>query len=171
MLLRKGLAMRFIKTPRAIPLWAAVLAVGSLLGGLLVGYEPVGGDPDTMYRPIKTELARALQDGRLPFWSDRFGLGVPLLAESHAAAFYPLNLAFYSLLDVSVAYRLAMWLHYVALVVATYGYARCLRLKPWGCALAALAFTLCGFQNIHNCHEPFYHALPYLPLALLITET
>src|SRR5688572_18700459 len=97
-----------------VPLLAATAGVGLALGGLLVGFGPVGGDPDLMYRPIKLELARALGQGRLPFWSDRFGLGVPLVAESHAAAFYPLNPVLYRLLDVFDAYRLSMWLHYVA---------------------------------------------------------
>src|SRR5438105_11144952 len=108
------------------PLLAASGVVALTLGGLLVGYEPVGGDPDCMYRPIKAELARALRAGGLPFWSDRIGLGTPLVAESHAAAFYPPNWLFYRVLSVSAAYRLAMWLHYVALVVTTYLYGRTL---------------------------------------------
>jgi hypothetical protein len=136
----------------------------------LVGYGPVGGDPDLMYRPIKSELARSLRQGRLPFWSDRFGLGVPLVAESHVAAFYPPNLVLYRFLDVAAAYGLAMWLHYLALVIAMYGYARMLGINRWGAAIAALAFTLSGFQAAHAVHEPFYHVLPYLPLALMLTE-
>ena len=36
--------------------------------------------------------------------------------------------------------------------------------------MAAVAFTLCGFQAIHSSHEPFYCLLPYLPLALGIAE-
>lgn len=162
--------MRRLRERIEAPWLVATLLVGLLLGGLLVGYEPVGGDPDTMYRPIKAELARALRAGGLPFWSDRFGLGVPLLAESHVAAFYPLNWVFYGLLDVALAYRLAMWLHYVAMTGTMYLYARCLNLKPWGSALAAVTFALCGFQTIHHCHEPFYHALVYLPLALVAAE-
>src|SRR4051794_23698711 len=154
---------------REAPAILALFLVGAILGGLWVGYEPVSGDPDTMYRPIKSELARALREGRLPFWSDHFGLGVPLLAESHAAALYPLNLASYRLLDVPPAYRLGMWLHYVALAAAMYGYARCLGIKPWGGALAAVSFSLCGFLTSPSSHEPFYHALPYLPLALIVT--
>jgi Bacterial membrane protein YfhO len=154
----------------ATPCTMAVLAVGLTLGGLLVGYEPVSGDPDTMYRPIKSELARALRAGHLPFWSDHFGLGVPLLAESHAATLYPPNLLFYRFLDVARAYRLAMWLHFVAIALATYAYARCLETTPWGASLAALSFSLCGFLSSHASHEPFYHALPFLPLALLLTE-
>jgi len=155
---------------REVPLIFSLVMVGSILGGLLAGYEPVGGDPDRMYRPLKSELARCLSEGRLPFWSERFGLGVPLVAESHVAAFYPPNLVLYTALDVSTAYRLSMWLHYLALVAATYGYARCLGVTPWGSALAGVSFTLCGFQAIHSSHEPFYCLMPYLPLALSIAE-
>ena len=73
-----------------------------------------------MYRPIKEELARALRAGEIPFWVDRFGVGVPLVAESHMAAFYPPNWLLYRVLPVSSAYRLSMWLHYVALAAVTY---------------------------------------------------
>ncbi|MGA2703172.1 MAG: hypothetical protein ABSH35_19005 [Isosphaeraceae bacterium] len=148
---------------------AAGLA-GLLVGGLLVGCEPVGGDPDRLYRPLKEEFARFLSRGQLPFWSDRFGLGIPLLAESHVAAFYPPNWLIYSIAGISTAYRLAMWLHYVLLAAATYAYARFLRISPHGAAIAALAFTCCGFQAIHSTHEPFYHALPYMTLAVLLAE-
>ena len=152
------------------PLFLAMALVGTVLGGLLVGYEPVGGDPDRLYRPLKSELARALALGRLPFWSSRFGLGVPLVAESHVAAFYPPNLLLYRFLDLSVAYRLSMWLHHVALVCTTYLYARSLGLSTWGSALSGVAFALCGFMAIHSSHEPFYCVMPYMPLALWITE-
>src|SRR5579885_3530310 len=97
------------------PLFLSIFLVGAILGGLLVGYETVGGDPDRMYRPLKSELARALEHGRLPFWSDKFGVGLPLIAESHVAAFYPPNLILYRLLGVPAAYRLSMWLHYLAI--------------------------------------------------------
>jgi hypothetical protein len=137
---------------------------------LLVGYEPTGGDPDRLYRPLKAELARALAAGTLPFWSVRFGLGVPLVAESQVAAFYPVNLVLYRLLDVAAAYRLSMWLHYVALVATMYGYARCLGMSSWGSALAGMAFTLCGFQAIHSSNEPFYSIMPYVPLSLVFSE-
>src|SRR5206468_8706342 len=133
---------------RRAPGLLALLTVGLVVSGLLVGIEPIGGDPDRMYRPIKNELARSLRDHRLPFWSDRFGLGLPLAAESHVAAFYPPNWLLYRALDVPAAYRLSMWLHYVAMAAATYAYGRRLGLLAWGAALAALAFTLCGFQAI-----------------------
>ena len=109
---------------REYPLILALFLVGTILGGLLVGYEPVGGDPDRLYRPLKTELARALHDGRLPFWSERFGLGVALVPRAMSRPFIHRISLLYRLFDVSTAYRLSMWLHSLALVATTYGYAR-----------------------------------------------
>jgi hypothetical protein len=152
------------------PLPAAIALVGLILSPLLFGLAPLVGDPELMYQPIKTELARALSSGRLPFWSDRFGLGVPLAAESHAAAFHPLNWVFYRLWDVPTASRLALWLHSLALVATTFAYARILGIGAAGSALAAVTFALCGFQAIHAVHEPFFQAMPYLPLCLLLAD-
>ncbi len=158
--------------PRRLLHPASLVAVltGLILGGLLVGFEPVGGDPDRLYRPLKLVLARFLASGTLPFWSDRFGLGIPLLAESHVAAFYPLNWFLYRLFSVSTAYRLGMWTHHVALALMTYTYARYLQVSPRGAMISALAFVFCGFQAIHSTHEPFYLALPYLVAILLAGE-
>lgn len=152
------------------PLGALLAALLVVLGCLLAGYEPVGGDPDRLYRPLKVELKRALGSGSLPWWSDRFGLGVPLAAESHVAAFYPPNLLLYSVLPVATAYRLAMLLHYLALGAATYFLGRTLGVTPWGSALAGLSFALGGFMTVHSSHEPFYQLTPYLPLALALAE-
>ena len=147
-----------------------LLVVAVLLCPLLVGIQPVGGDPDLMYRPIKQELAQHLRAGTLPYWSDHFGLGVPLVAESHAAAFYPPNWVLYRVLDVPIAYRLSLWLHFIALAAATYAYARGLGLSPPGSASAAIGFSLCGFQAVHSVHEPFYTLMPYVPLCLLLGD-
>ena len=106
---------------------AAVCLVGAVIAPVLVGFAPLDGDPELMYQPIKSELGRSLAEGRLPFWSDRFGLGVPLVAESHMAAFYPPNWLFYRLWAFETAYGLTMWVHWIALAAATFAYAR-----AWG---------------------------------------
>jgi hypothetical protein len=152
------------------PLLAALGLVGLVLAPLPAGYEPAGGDPARIFLPVKAELARALRAGGLPFWSDRFGAGVPLLAESHAAALYPPNWALYRLLGVDAAYRLSMWLHHLALAGATFAYARRLGIGPWGGALAAVSACLSGPLAAHATHEWAYHALPFLPLALLLAD-
>jgi hypothetical protein len=146
------------------------LIVALLLLPVLAGFEPVGGDPDLMYRPIKTELARGLRAGQLPYWSDHFGIGTPLIAESHVAAFYPPNWVFYRFFRTATAYRLSLWVHFVALAAATYAYARVLGFSTSASALSALSFSLCGFQAVHTVHEPFYTLMPYVPLCLLLAH-
>jgi hypothetical protein len=148
----------------------AAIVVAVLLVPVLAGFAPLGGDPQLMYQPIKLELARALVAGRLPFWSDRVGLGAPLIAESHVAALYPPNWLFYRFWNVETAYVLAMWLHFAALAAATYAYARQLGIGRAASVLASVSFTLCGFQAVHAAHEPFYHAMPYVPLCLLLSD-
>lgn len=152
------------------PLLVILGIVALTMSGLWIGLEPIGADPDNMYRPIKSELSRALSQKTLPLWSDLFGIGTPLAAESHVAAFYPPNWLLYGCLGVSAAYRMAIWLHFLALAAAMYAYGRTLSLTPWGAALSALSLTLSGFQASHICHEPFYSLMPYLPLSLMFAE-
>jgi hypothetical protein len=152
------------------PILIPMLVVGTLLFPLLVGIEPVGGDAYLMYRPIKKELAQSLREGQLPYWSDHFGIGMPLAAESHVAAFYPPNWLSYRLFEVATFYRLSMWLHFIALATTTYTYARVIGTSHSGSALAAPSFSLCGFQAVHSVHEPFYTLMPYVPLCLLLGD-
>ena len=152
------------------PILASVLIVGAVLSPLLVGVEPIGSDVDLMYRPIKEVLAKGLRAGTIPYWTDDFGLGMPLVAESHMAAFYPPNWFFYRVFPVSLGYRLSMWLHFVALSALTHSYAGRLGFSPAGRVAAAVGFSLCGFQAIHAVHEPFYTLMPYLPLCLLLGD-
>ena len=153
-----------------IPVVVVCLTVGLMVGGLLIGYEPVGGDPDRIFRPIKSELAVALREGRLPFWSERLGLGVPLVAESQVGAFYPPNWVLYRALAVPIAFRVSMWLHSVAICAATFAYARQTGISGWGSAVSALAFPFCGFLTVHSSHEWAYQTLAYLPLCLLAAD-
>ncbi len=149
---------------------AIVFVTGLVLALAWAGPRPIGGDPDLMYKPIKSELVRSLAVGRFPFWSDRFGIGVPLVAESHVAAFYPPNWLLYSAFGLHTAYLLSMWLHWLALAVTTFAYARTLGISVSGSALAAMSFTLCGFQAVHVIHEPLNHLMPYMPLCLLLAH-
>ncbi len=153
-----------------LPAAVAILGLGLTTSCLLAGYEPIGADPDVMYRSLKTELVRALARGTLPFWSSRLGLGVPLVAESHVAAFYPWNVFVYRILDLFWAFRISMWIHQIATAAAMYLYARCLGLERWGSAFAAVSFSLCGFASSHSGHEPLYLIMPWLPVCLIATD-
>lgn len=136
---------------------------------LAIGHGVIGGDPDRAYLPYKSELQRSLREGRLPHWSTRFGLGVPLLAESQVAALYPPNWL-YAGWDVATTYHLLQLAHYLLLAAGVFAHARTLGVQPWGASLASISFTLCGFLAIHASHEVFTLALAWTPLALASTE-
>ena len=145
--------------------------MGTLLFPLLVGIEPVGGDPDLMYRPIKQELAQACVKGGYPTGATTSASACPWWPRAMSPRFIRPTGCFYRLFEVATAYRLSMWLHFVALAAATYAYARVTRAVPVGePSLAALGFSLCGFQAVHAVHEPFYTLMPYVPLCLLLGD-
>jgi hypothetical protein len=94
---------------------------------------------------------------------------VPLVAESQVAAFYPPNWILYG----SRRFHGIPTGHVAALPRSGWRdvfLARRLGGLPWGAALAALLFTLCGSQVAHASHEWLYSALPFLPLALLFAD-
>jgi hypothetical protein len=137
---------------------------------LLLGFEPKGGDPERIFRPINLVRSEAFRRGEIPWWSDQFGLGVPLVAESHAAAFYPPNHVLDRLLDVRVAYRLSMWLHEVLLAFGLFLYARNRGISIAGASLASITFPLCGWMSIQSSHSWSYQALAWTPWILLAVE-
>ena len=55
-----------------------------MLGLTLTGFAPLGGDPELMYMPIKSELGRALARAS-PLLERLLRTGTPLVAESHIA--------------------------------------------------------------------------------------
>ncbi len=68
--------------------------------------------------PLAVFMSEALDQGRLPLWSDRLGLGFPLYAEGQIGAFYPPNWVLFQLdpLDALAASRVV---HLVAAGLGT----------------------------------------------------
>ncbi len=68
--------------------------------------------------PLAVFMSEALDQGRLPLWNDRLGLGFPLYAEGQIGAFYPPNWALFQLdpLDALAASRVV---HLVAAGLGT----------------------------------------------------
>ncbi len=151
------------------PLFLAVALVGVVLGGLLVGIEPTGGDPDRLYRPLKSELAgpgggaAALLERtiRARGSAGRGESGGRALSAQHCVLPDPRRRAGIPALDVDSLSGAGC--HHV---LSTR--------RSWdgllGKRLAGVSFTLCGFQAIHASNEPFYTLMPYLPLALCLSE-
>ena len=143
--------------------------IGLALALAASGIFPVSGDPELMYKPIKSELARVTGRGPASLLERSFRNRGPARRRESCRGILSANWLLYRLCDVRTAYRIAMWLHWVALAAPTFAYAR-MRLSRPGSALAAMSFSLCGFQAAHIVHEPFNQLMPYLPLCLLLAD-
>ncbi|MBI1325108.1 hypothetical protein GC170_18240 [bacterium] len=153
----------------------AFLLASGLFGIFIVaqiaGIEVVGGDPDRFFRPLKSELVRSLSSGELPLWSDRFGFGMPLAAESEVGAFYTPHWFIYPAFGTSLGYRVSQCLHQYLALAFSYLLARRLGAMPLGAALGAMIFVLGGFPTIQASKEWAILGMAWMPAAFLGTET
>ncbi|MBI2094591.1 MAG: hypothetical protein HYT89_00275, partial [Candidatus Omnitrophica bacterium] len=52
----------------------------------------IGGDYWVQFYPWSRFFADSLKAGNWPYWTDRIGLGFPLIAEGQVAGYYPPNI-------------------------------------------------------------------------------
>ena len=135
----------------------------------LFGQRPVGQDITTVYLPLMTYYGEALHQGRIPLWNERWGLGVPGLAESQMGVFYPPHLLLYRLMSAMDAYSVSLVLHFLLAAWFAYACARGFELGRWGAFLAALVFTGQGFFIVQLPCQWSYTTGCWLPLAVLAT--
>jgi hypothetical protein len=129
------------------------------------GKMPVGGDVTQFFMGLMGFLGESLRAGRLPIWNDLWGYGFPGLAESQMGVFYPVHLVLYRWLDTETAYVTSMVLHTLWGGAGTFWAARRLKISPAGSALAALAWSACGFFFIHLAHQWGYTTGCWMPWA------
>lgn len=151
------------------------LALGTLLTVLFwpklwQGGGFIGGDTYTYFLPQKAFFADRLKAGEFPLWNNLVGHGYPLIGESQTAAFYPLTVPLYGLLDLNTAYVANHLLHYIAAFVAAWLLATRLGIRGWGAALAATVYVY-GWFPPRACLEWAIIGGVYLPLALWCAES
>lgn len=157
---------------RVLTLAAAALLIALVLVGrpLLAGRVYDGGDITRLYLPQRAELARALSEGRLPWWSSRMGLGYPLLAEGETGALYPLNWLIYALLPPEIGLTVSIVLHYAWAALGFALYLRaCGRTGP-AALLGAVVMAFGGFIGAHLTHISMLTVASWLPWMLLMTR-
>lgn len=160
-------------------LFGPVLAGGRLLlplDGLrgavpfqrLAPSEPPGnilqGDQIQLVTPSLAAVREALAEGRWPFWNDRAGAGMPLLADPQAQAFQPLVLLAYPFPLLRAAGVVAALRVLVALIFA-FLWMRRQGLEEAPALAGALAFGLGGFLLLW-VGWPLANPAALLPLAL-----
>ena len=106
-----------------------------------------------------------LAAGQIPIWSDRIGIGVPLLADPHLSYFSPFSFALY-ILPNSYGWDVMVLMKVVSGLVFAYALALRLGMNAWLGAWVALAYGFSGhiFQYSHHFHT---NTLVFAPLCLI----
>ena len=133
------------------------------------GKMPVGGDVTQFFIGLMGFLGESLRAGRLPVWNDLWGYGFPGLAESQMGVFYPVHVILYRWLDTETAYVVSLVLHTLWGGLGAFWAARRLGISPAGAALAAFAWSTCGFFLIHLAHPWGYTTGCWMPWAWGLT--
>ena len=154
------------------------LALIFLAAWPLVYYWPVAigqqvfaeGDINWLFLPIRTELARALAQGRLPLWSPGLQAGFPLFAEGEVAALYPLNLIAYRLLPAALANSYLTLFNLAWASIGMYLLVRSSGLRVSSALLAGFVFGFNGFVTAQNSHLPHVTVAAWLPWLILFQQ-
>ncbi len=155
-----------------------VLAL-ALLGGLVLTFfwklaltnrALAGVDIFTFFYPYRDYASRALLSGRLPLWNPDIFLGVPFLADSQTALFYPPH---WPLLGLS-APRAIAWsivIHIFVAASGTYVFARKVgKLGPAAAMATATVFALSGFLGAQAEHVNQLNTAAWLPWLLIAAD-
>lgn len=124
--------------------------------------------------PTRLALFREALAGYLPLWDAyQFG-GWPGIANCEAGFFYPLNWLMLPWVgEPQSAYfvsQLIVLLHLFIAGMGAYCFARFIGLSPMAAALAAIAYTFCGFHCAHKKHTNMLFVMVWYPWLLLLAE-
>jgi len=128
------------------------------------------GDLLWLFLPIRTELSRALAEGRLPLWTPALQAGFPLFAEGEVAALYPINLIFHWLLPAPFALSYTILFNLAWAAIGMYWFCRTFGLRSTSALLAGFVFGAGGFMTAHIMHAPHVAVASWLPWLLAIQQ-
>ncbi|HXU33739.1 MAG TPA: hypothetical protein VN851_24475 [Thermoanaerobaculia bacterium] len=130
--------------------------------------EPHGnliqGDLIQLVAPSNAEVRRAFREGRLPFWNDRVGAGMPLLADPQAQVLQPLVLLAMPF-PLGPAAGITAALRVLLALVFTFLWLRRLDLGQGASLCGALGFGLGGFVLLW-LGWPMANSAAWLPAVL-----
>ena len=155
---------------------AAWLARLSLVMGVTAVYLPalLGGvfflDVYlTEVEPTLAEIARALEEGTLAFWTRNIMVGYPLASNPQAGALYAPHLLLLALFEPDRAAVLSAWLHCILAALAVRALCRRAGASESGSVAGALLYAAAPFLCFYHQALHGLVALSLLPLAVFLT--
>ena len=137
---------------------------------LLTNLILTGVDVFTYFYPYRDYAAASVRQAHLPLWNPYLFLGVPFLANSQAAVFYPLHWPL-AWLPVPKQIAFSIALHVFLGGIFAYLYARrSLRVSRFSAFLGAMVFAFGGFVGAQVEHVNQLTVTIWLPLLLLLWD-
>jgi hypothetical protein len=134
----------------------------------LSGAVTIPWDAKAQFQPELQFLARALHDGRSPFWTPNVFAGWPQIADPQSLIFSPPHVLL-AAVDRAPSFRAADAVVFVALFLGGLGIILFFRDRGWhmgGALVAALAFAFGGAAASRIQHIGEVLSLAYLPLSM-----
>lgn len=128
------------------------------------------GDILTQFLPYYTALTDRIKDGDLPGWNPTLFSGMPLAGDPISGWGYLPVIGSFLLFNPLTAYKLSVLFHIGAATIATYLFARSLRMGPVGAAAAGIAFLLSPHYHYSQCCTARMQLGPWIPIGLLSIE-
>jgi len=156
------------------------LAIAVLLFGLLVAWmfwpalagtgSFVHGDNISVGLALQSLLARSLDGGVFPLWSDQIYGGHPIFAEGQGAFAHPLNLLLFGLLDPLHAHDLFFPLCSLIAGLSSWGLCRKLGASPVASLVGGLTFACAPGWLWLSGNATIAGTAAWLPASLLALE-
>ena len=121
------------------------------------------GDTVRTYYPLGVELARALNEGRLPLWTPGMFAGFPVLADAQIGALYPLNLFLYKFFPPHIALSYSILFHITWAACGMFLCVRASGLRTSSALLAGFVFAFGGFMLSRLPHVTILLTASWLP--------
>lgn len=119
--------------------------------------------------PWKTLAVNLLKNKEFPLWNPYNFSGSPLLANFQSAVFYPLNIFYFSFLQVNAWSFLVILQPFLASLFA-YLFARKIGISTQGSLFSAISFAFSSFLTVWLEYNTIAQVILWLPLALLSIE-
>lgn len=119
--------------------------------------------------PWKTLAIGLLKTGEFPLWNPFSFSGAPLLANFQSAVFYPLNLVYFVLPQIS-AWTILILLQPLLTALFMYLFTRKIGVSHMGSLFAAVSFTFSSFMTVWLEYNTLGHVILWLPLIFLSFE-
>src|SRR3989344_1489004 len=131
-----------------------------------IPHKPIGADQIRFFYPARTFANDLWQSGQIPLWNPYIFAGNPHIADYQSAVFYPLNILYFLLPQIT-SWSLLVFLEPILAMIFTYLYLRLFSIERVAAFFGASMFGLSCFMTVwgqENIVVP--HAALWLPLVL-----